>query len=556
MRRIILCLDGTWNNTYAEEKRDDGSKVVKPSNVLKFARAILPVDQNNDTEQIVYYDIGVGSMSKFPGPTNTLLHYVDRILGGGWGAGFESNIEDAITFLVNNYVKGDQIYICGFSRGAATARALTNFIQWMKGVPAKRDAYYIPELLRYYIENGGCASDFAVVRTAIEKELLKNTKGKQRLEAFNPIEIAFLGVWDTVLSLGGRISNLSHRKFHIQDKPAGCIKHIRHALAIDEKRADFLPSIWTGVSHGGQTLKQFWFPGVHSNIGGGYINDGLANSSFRWMINEIKRLNLGLQFDPKYISYFKPYCQSEMTESFTFKYKIKDLIMRQTGKRNIKLCLSEKGESAGLNVHYSAIQRMLNDPLEKNKKGEKRFPLLSRYRPENLNSRIKEVDCISRFLSDYDKKFDSDSVERIINGGTNYFDAGWSNSSTGIELKYRQTYQVSLKIITALSMNEVKFDFSGRSLATIEDNQYKLRMLNLFRRVPSANLFSLIGDVNGEKIDLGQMWEKAAKTSFTFSLAKLFPDKEVAGKLYVCLNSMIGSYRNFQGAYTISLTVV
>ncbi len=133
MKRLILCLDGTWNSTYKKGKREDGTKVLKPSNVLKLARAIQPID-NQGHHQVVYYDTGVGAMSKYPGFANKFLSRIDNYLGGAWGAGFEVNIEDALTFIINNYSAADinklsdEILVFGFSRGAATARALTQFI--------------------------------------------------------------------------------------------------------------------------------------------------------------------------------------------------------------------------------------------------------------------------------------------------------------------------------------------------------------------------------------------------------------------------------------------
>jgi uncharacterized protein (DUF2235 family) len=70
-----------------------------------------------------YYDIGVGSLAQYPGTANRLLYLADKALGGAWGAGFEGNIEDALNFLVLNHREGDEVFIFGFSRGAATALA-------------------------------------------------------------------------------------------------------------------------------------------------------------------------------------------------------------------------------------------------------------------------------------------------------------------------------------------------------------------------------------------------------------------------------------------------
>src|SRR5436190_2685307 len=88
-KTLVLCLDGTWNSTYDEQKRTErGDTVLKPTNVLKMCRAVLPRDATG-SDQISYYDTGVGSQAEYPGFTNKLLAGTDKILGGAWGAGFE-----------------------------------------------------------------------------------------------------------------------------------------------------------------------------------------------------------------------------------------------------------------------------------------------------------------------------------------------------------------------------------------------------------------------------------------------------------------------------------
>ncbi len=66
-KRIVICLDGTWQNPYQVKQRDDGSRVLKPSNVLKLARAVLPVDPSDRPPQITYYDVGIGAAGQVPG---------------------------------------------------------------------------------------------------------------------------------------------------------------------------------------------------------------------------------------------------------------------------------------------------------------------------------------------------------------------------------------------------------------------------------------------------------------------------------------------------------
>ncbi|MFW2372480.1 MAG: DUF2235 domain-containing protein [Gammaproteobacteria bacterium] len=390
-KRFVMCLDGTWNNTYAENEREDGSKVIKPSNVLKLARAVLP-RASDGREQIVYYDTGVGAMSEYPGPSNKMLQYFDKILGGGWGAGFESNIDDAVTFLAHNYMQGDQVYVFGFSRGASSARALSQFIEWMGGLPVKRDSYYIPVFLRRYVESSGKVTAKQVV-DKINKRLDKDTAGKQQLNPFHEISIEFLGVWDSVMALGSKLFTSAHRRYHISDTPASCINHVRHALAIDEKRADFKPEIWTGA-HSGQSLVQLWFAGVHSNIGGGYVNDGLANVSFKWMVSEAS--NYGLEFDTRFLGYYRPYVYDKLTESKTLKYRVLDAMRLRNGLRS----LMDHPASANLDLHYSVISRIKADAQEIVPGSRKpRYPRLKQYEPDNIFEYLASKDNLNDYIS-------------------------------------------------------------------------------------------------------------------------------------------------------------
>ena len=97
MKRIVICADGTWNRPEKDLKKDH------PTNVLKLARAIKPVDSQS-THQQVFYDWGVGS-------------YYDPLIGGATGRGINKNILDNYRYIVQNYAPGDELFLFGFSRG-------------------------------------------------------------------------------------------------------------------------------------------------------------------------------------------------------------------------------------------------------------------------------------------------------------------------------------------------------------------------------------------------------------------------------------------------------
>jgi uncharacterized protein (DUF2235 family) len=157
----------------------------------------------------------------------------------------------------------------------------------------KSDAYFLPLLFRTYVVSGGKA----------DRKQVKSSGGQT--PQLQPIMIQLLGAWDTVMALGARFRARDHataerRSFHVGAKPARCVRHARQALEVDESRYDFRPEIWLG-HHDEQTLEQRWFPGVHANVGGGYLNDGLGNIAFRWLLSEAEKLDI--KTDPQYVKY-------------------------------------------------------------------------------------------------------------------------------------------------------------------------------------------------------------------------------------------------------------
>ncbi len=409
MKRIVLCLDGTWNSTYALSQRKDGSQIIKPSNVLKMARSVKSLARLGDDKkvhQIVYYAQGLGSMSQFSGRANRYLSRLDLVLGGVWGAGFEAHIEEAMTFLVNNYNPRDQLFLFGFSRGAASARALTHFIDWMQGIPAKEDVYYLPSLFREYVESKGTASilDYKnQLRTHIieKNKLRKRHKINLPFQQWQNIKVNFLGVWDTVFALGSRFRFKKKKSFHIKQVTAKCVLHARQALAIDEQRNDFLPSIWKQPSSETKSLKQRWFAGVHANVGGGYVHDGLANITFHWMKNELMTIYPDFALNQLPFKKYKKFIQDELTDSFGFWFKFKDFVTRSSGIREIITSSVGQDEEAGLSIDFTVLQRMKSDP-NKATSGIKNYPHLKSYRPTNLLNYIEFLG-VDTFLEPYQK---------------------------------------------------------------------------------------------------------------------------------------------------------
>lgn len=334
-KRIVLCLDGTWANAYNRTERADGHFLLKPANPLKLCRVVVPFDDKTARQQIAYYHSGVGALVLYPGLSNRLLRGTDHYLGGVWGAGFEENVENAVHFLAQNFEANDDVFIFGFSRGAATARAVTEFLAWNHGLPEKDDAYYLPRLFLAYVQSHGAAAAWDREVAAINADRQNEKPNPLRpLKAFRPVRVKYLGVWDTVMALGARFAATSEstsiggRSFYAGATPAACVEHARQALAIDEHRFDFRPEIWTGRLPN-QTMEQRWFAGVHANIGGGYLRDGLANIAFQWVLKGATEE--GLVIDQEFANNYIGQPWHNLYDSYTFGYFLADLIRWRPG---------------------------------------------------------------------------------------------------------------------------------------------------------------------------------------------------------------------------------
>lgn len=257
-KRLIVCLDGTWNTP--DQKGG-------PTNVVKLMRAVQHVD-NEGVPQIAFYDKGVGTGG-----------LTDRIRGGASGRGLDENVRDGYRFLAHNFQKDDEIYLFGFSRGAFTARSLAGFIGAC-GLLDKPELELLPQAWDYY-------------RTPPDERDVEGDSGfkaKSRMD----VNIKCVGVWDTVGALGVPVESFNwfnKPKYQFHDTTiGGNIDNAFHAIAIDEKRGPFAPALWEGSEQTvvNRTIEQVWFPGVHSNIGGGYDDHKLSDVTLQWMLRRVR----------------------------------------------------------------------------------------------------------------------------------------------------------------------------------------------------------------------------------------------------------------------------
>lgn len=266
-RNIVVCCDGTGNQ-YGSAN----------SNVVKLYWTLSPLDQ-----QTAYYHPGVGTM----GARNALSapgKWWTKVRGLAFGYGFSDNIADVYSFLMGEFAPGDRIFIFGFSRGSYTARALCGLLQ-MCGLLTRGNEALIPYALRLY--KGNDPSKFSIAA------------GFKATFSI-PCAPYFLGLWDTVSSVGWILDPVHTKGGHLPyTATLPEVPTVRHAVSIDERRAFFRQNLVQEPAPSSQNIKQVWFAGVHSDVGGSYpeAESGLSKIALRWMLCEAQAA--GLLLDPQ-----------------------------------------------------------------------------------------------------------------------------------------------------------------------------------------------------------------------------------------------------------------
>jgi uncharacterized protein (DUF2235 family) len=301
MKRIAIFCDGTWNRSDADF----------PTNVVLLSQAARLRDDAGTVQQVIYQP-GVGTGRGATG----VARWLDRTAGGAFGLGLNLNLEEAYRALVFAYEPGDEIYLFGFSRGAFTARSLAGFVRTV-GLPPRAHVARIPKALDRYRSRMPSTHpahersfefrlDYAPgVVTSREEAEWRAVKGHP---PGHLLEIAYMGVWDTVGSLGvpahlsflASVFNGPHR-FH-DAALSRSVRSARHAVAVDERRRTFEPTLWDNLAslNGEDTgaarrYRQEWFPGTHGSVGGGGDITGLSDAAAVWIAEGA--MAQGLAFD-------------------------------------------------------------------------------------------------------------------------------------------------------------------------------------------------------------------------------------------------------------------
>jgi uncharacterized protein (DUF2235 family) len=339
-KNIVLLSDGTGNSSAA----------VFKTNVWRLFQIL---DLRDPNSQIAFYDDGVGTSSfKF-----------FAILGGVFGFGLKRNVIAIYSFCCRNYQPGDRIYCFGFSRGAFTIRIVAAMIASQGLVNYDDNeadlARFAADAYRRYRRrfNGGILKYLGYAHVdlrGIRDQVIRWWRGirGQKVSAPAPRQIEsihFVGIWDTVDAYGGPIQEMT-RAIDYWIWPLSMPDHFMsakvhracHALALEDERDAFSPVIWDeryvrgtakvdgqektqwlfGINYDPRSeaakaaspaphertdlplkdrerISQVWFTGVHSDIGGGYPQDGLSYATLDWMLDKAKAYGLRYLDEPR-----------------------------------------------------------------------------------------------------------------------------------------------------------------------------------------------------------------------------------------------------------------
>ena len=312
MARIAIFCDGTWNSP----------TISQPTHV---ARLFNHTRRTN--AQHAHYFEGVGTGG---GEVNFVAKALMKIGGGAFGWGLNENIKGAYAALCDEYEAGDEIFIFGFSRGAYTARSLAGMIRKC-GIVANPTPETLDEAFRLYrkpgIENHPDALHVLQARRKLSPRFATSdqdmnwrtvTPWRNDPAQMHKVDIAYLGIWDTVGSLGvpapllGPIATLWNGKYRFHDTLlSSMVKSARHAVALDERRVFYRPALWDnleasrgheGLNKGDRTearrYQQVWFTGTHAIVGGSAPKARkLTGQSMMWIAEGAQKSGLDINMD-------------------------------------------------------------------------------------------------------------------------------------------------------------------------------------------------------------------------------------------------------------------
>ena len=398
-KNIAIFLDGTWNqvdnytNVYSLYQYCRGTEIDVDGDKTLWD----PQQANSVSDQKRYYDPGVG----------TSLTSSPMLIGGAIGFGLKTNVAQAYLCLCREYEPGDNIFIFGFSRGAYTARSLGGILnclgvlspKWIK--PILKSRIPIRKRLAQYqalkIPRLAVATSREANRQSQHKRELIIKRFKEKYCSHEEVRIKFMGIFDTVGSLGipsllnplgnhrSFLGNISKHFFRRNLMPNHMfpknIDYACHALAIDEHRPHFKPTLWTQANN---RVEQRWFIGAHSNIGGGYPNNLLNNKPMYWIYQHAR--SHGLRMGNFLLPHESVHLDEPVKDSFaTFRVPYRLLNYSEYYR---SLDHSDTSQSLDRSVH----SRVLEDPIY-------RPPNLMRLEKQAIKALISQADSFDQQLN-------------------------------------------------------------------------------------------------------------------------------------------------------------
>lgn len=286
-KHLIYLVDGTWMFSGKIKANEGFTNIHKINSLLDYE------DRTEDkSTQIVFYSRGLGSGKK-------ILSYSAGVLG--WG--IWDDIEEIYLNICSNYRRGDKIYLIGFSRGGIVARVVAGLLNI--GLLKLESTDHLNQIKTVYLNIADKIRRHGVQSPADEGADLKSIREFCQPEA---IKVQFLGIFDSVIG-GYNSSRIFQELNAVESMPASNVKHAMQILAIDETRHLFRPNPFKGNAEKNSVdIEQIWFPGVHSDIGGGYENSLLSDISLLTMLDRIlKHTDLAV----KYSGLASQYCKKQ-----------------------------------------------------------------------------------------------------------------------------------------------------------------------------------------------------------------------------------------------------
>ncbi|MCY3842035.1 MAG: DUF2235 domain-containing protein, partial [Acidobacteria bacterium] len=247
MKTLVFSFDGTGNEpSQANEFKQDESITnvlklhVMMGGCMEAGKSAVETAAGNG--QKTYYYNGIGTREGgFAIPlVGRVRSWINMAMAPTFGDARRILNEAEEDFEASGYETGDRIVVFGFSRGAAVARK------------------FVSEIL------------------ADDEEC----------------EVAFLGVYDTVAAMNGihrRGEAISSDVLFENGTLNERVRRAVHLVALDEERVAFTPTLVNRDPAGGDRILEVWMPGIHSDVGGGYWMDGLADLSLSLMIGECRK---------------------------------------------------------------------------------------------------------------------------------------------------------------------------------------------------------------------------------------------------------------------------